>query len=290
MIKILMLVAVSLSLFAMEPLVNAEWLKAHLNDKDLVIVDLSSKKLYVKGHIPGAVQSGIGKWRKVNGKFALVRSMEEIETLMRRLGIGKESRVVVYSHHSNSKDMLKPSYVIWAMELYGFKNTAMLDGGLKAWRKAGGKLSKAIPAVEPGDFEASFHPKMAVDLKGVEARIGKVRMLDARPAVFYFGARKQPALKRAGHVSGASSYFWKYSFNDDGTMKPAATIEAMLVDGMGLDPEKEIVTYCTGGLETSMNYFVLHRLLGFTKAKLYDASMKEWANRDDTPMTKYRWE
>ncbi len=64
----------------------------------------------------------------------------------------------------------------------------------------------------------------------------------------------------------------------------------MLVDGLGLNPKKELITYCTGGLETSMNFFVLHRLLGFEKIRLYDASMKEWANRDDTPMTKYRWE
>ncbi len=63
----------------------------------------------------------------------------------------------------------------------------------------------------------------------------------------------------------------------------------MLVDA-GSDPKKNVITYCTGGLETSMNWYVLHRVLEFSKARLYDASMKEWANDTDTPLTKYRWE
>ena len=64
----------------------------------------------------------------------------------------------------------------------------------------------------------------------------------------------------------------------------------MLIEGLGLDPNKEVITYCTGGLETSMNWFVLHRILGFKKARLYDASMKQWANDPRMPLTKYRWE
>ncbi|WP_353663165.1 rhodanese-like domain-containing protein [Hydrogenimonas sp. SS33] len=288
--KIVMAALFAASAFAMEPLVSAPWLKAHLGEKDLVVVDVSSRKLYVKGHIPTAVQSGIGKWREAHGSYALVRSASEIEKEMRRLGISKESRVVVYSHHSNSKDMLKPTYVIWAMERYGFKRTALLDGGLPAWKRAAGTLSTKEPEAKNGNFTAREHHEIGVDMDGVKARIGEVRMIDARPAVFYFGARKQPVLKRAGHIAGATSYFWKYSFNDDGTMKPVSTMKAMLVEGLGLDPTREVVTYCTGGLETSMNYFVLHRMLGFSKARLYDASMKQWANRSDTAMRKFVWE
>ena len=284
------LLAASVSLMAMDPLVSGEWVKEHLNDKDLIIVDISSKSTYRKGHIPGAVHTDIKEWRKAHGKHALVRPLEEVETLMRGLGIDNGSRVVVYSHHSNAKDILKPAYAVWAMELYGMKNTAILDGGIESFKKAGGKLQRLPVKHRTGGFKAEPNMDIAIDLDGVKKRIGSVRMLDARPAVFYFGAKKQKVLKRAGHISGATSYFWRYSFNSDGTMKPRAELKRMLVDGLGLDPQKELVTYCTGGLETSMNYFVLHRLLRFEKAKLYDASMKEWANRDDTPMRLFRWE
>ncbi len=285
-----MLLAASISLMAMEPLVSGEWLKEHLNDKDLVVLDISSKISYKKGHIPGAVQTDIKEWRKAHGKYALVRPLEEVESLMRELGINNGSRVVVYSHHSNAKDILKPAYAVWAMELYGMKSTAILDGGIESFKRAGGKLQRLPVKRRAGDFKAEPDMDIVIDLDGVKERIGSARMLDARPAVFYFGAEKQKVLKRAGHISGATSYFWRYSFNSDGTIKPRIELKKMLVDGLGLDPQKELVTYCTGGLETSMNYFVLHRLLGFKKAKLYDASMREWANRDDTPMRLFMWE
>ena len=289
--KIVWIGLTALAAWAMEPLVDAAWLKAHIHDKNLVIVDVSSAKLYEKeGHIPGAVQSGIGKWRKSHGRHALVRSAEEIQKQMRRLGISKDSQVVVYSHHSNAKDTLKPTYVLWAMERYGFKNGALLDGGLPAWKRAGGKLEKKRAANTPGDFTASAEDAVVADLSFVKGHLHEMRMLDARPAVFYFGARKQPVLDRVGHIPGATSYFWKYSFHDDGTMKPKEVLREMVVEGLGLSPETPVVTYCTGGLETSMNWFVLHRVLGFSKARLYDASLKELANRKDTPMARFKWE
>ncbi len=52
----------------------------------------------------------------------------------------------------------------------------------------------------------------------------------------------------------------------------------MIIEWLRLDPKKEVITYCTGGLETSMNWYILHRVLGFEKARLYDASMKKWAS------------
>ncbi len=284
------LLLAAMPLLAMEPLVDGRWLKAHLGEKDLVVIDLSSKALYTKEHIPGALHSDISKWRERHGKYALVRSIGEIETHMRALGIGNSSRVVIYSHHSGGKDTLKPAYVVWAMALYGMENTAILDGGLPGWKAAGGKVDALPVKRREGDFKGRFNPEIVVDLEGVRARLGKVAMLDARPAAFYFGAKKQKVLERAGHIAGATSYFWRYSFDDDGTLKPKSELTAMLVEGLGLDPKREVVTYCTGGLETSMNFFVLRRILGFEKVRLYDASMREWANREDTLMRRFRWE
>jgi len=80
-----------------------------------------------------------------------------------------------------------------------------------------------------------------------------------------------------------------HSFKGD-YFKDAALLKKMLVKGMNLHPDKATITYCTGGLETSMNFFVLHRLLGFTNIRLYDASMREWANDVTTPMSLYKWE
>ena len=275
--------------FAIEPVVSTQWLAKHLQDKDLVILDVSQPKAYAKGHIPGAINAPIGQWREHHGNYLLIKSPQKIQELLRNLGIDEKKEVLIYAHHSG-KDILKTSYIAWALELHGLKKSALLDGGLRKWKKAGLPLSTKHPAVTPSHYTVHLDPTLVIDKKGVYENIGKVRMIDARPAVYYFGAKKQKILPRAGHIPHATSYFWKYSFKDDGTFKPKETLLGILVGGLGLDPRKTLVTYCTGGLETSMNWFVTHRILGFEKARLYDASLKEWANDLKMPLTKYRWE
>ncbi|WP_457743837.1 sulfurtransferase [Sulfurimonas sp.] len=280
----------AMSLFAMEPLVNAEWLHKSLHEKNLVIIDVSNSSLYKQGHIPNSVNSPISNWREKHGKFALVKGKEAIEKEFKKLGINKDSQVVIYSHHSNQKDILKASYILWAMEYYGFKNTAMLDGGLVAWQEDLYDVShKRALVPKEGNFQVKADKNIVADMRIVKESIGKVNMIDARGSVFYFGAQKQPVLAKAGHVPHAKSYYWHYSFNGD-YLKNKALLKKMLVDGMGLDPKKATITYCTGGLETSMNFFVLHRILGFSNIRLYDASMKQWANDASNPMTLYKWE
>lgn len=291
MTRIFVLLAAAVSLFGMEPLVGGSWLLKQLEEKQLVIVDVSDKAAYELGHIPGAIWSGIERWRQPKGGAAAeVQSAEALQKEMRRLGIGKESAVVVYSHHLDGKDMLKATYVLWAMAYAGFENTALLDGGLNAYTAAGGTLSQVAEADRRGDYTVAVRPEMVATMDEVKAALHKVPMVDSRPAVFYFGADLQAVLKRPGHISGAKSYFWRYSVTNENRLKPSDELSVMIEAGLDLDKTKPLIIYCTGGLEASMNDFVFRRVLGFQKAKLYDASMKEWANRDDTPMTTFRWE
>ncbi|MCF6202015.1 MAG: sulfurtransferase [Hydrogenimonas sp.] len=287
--KYILIILTAVAVYAMPPLVDAQWLKSHIDDKDLVIVDVSSKKLYEKGHIQGSVNSPIQMWRKKAGDHLVVKDSAAIEKEMRRLGISKDSKVVLYSHHDNGKDTLKPAYVLWAMEYHGFKNSAILDGGIVGWKESGGKIIKDSAKPKSGNFVAKRDESLVADLNEVKSSIGVSVLIDARPPIYYFGAEKQKVLARAGHIPTAKSYFWRFSFKGD-YIKNRSVLKQMLEDGLELDPKKPIITYCTGGLETSMNFFILHRLLGFEKVRLYDASMKEWANREDTPMRKYRWE
>lgn len=288
--NLFLLAVAAVSLLAAEPVVTGEWLAKHFDDDNLVIVDVSNAEAYEAGHVPGAMNSGIERWRKGVGEHAEVRGARELQSELRRLGISGDATVVVYSHHLDNKDLLRSTYVLWAMEYAGVKNTALLDGGLKAYTAAGGSLSETDEADRKSGFSVRTNRGMIAALDEVRASLNKVAMIDSRPAVYYFGAERQGVLKRAGHISGAHSYFWRYNVTPDNRLKPQAQLSAMLEKGLGLDKNAPLIVYCTGGLEASMNYFVVHRVLGFSKAKLYDASMKEWGNREDTPMRIFVWE
>lgn len=289
--KIFILLMSVLSLSAMEPLVSGEWISQHKNDKNLIIIDVSSKEVYNAAHVSNAVQSGLSKWRQSKGKSAFeVRPIKEMEAEIQRLGINMDSNVVVYSHNLDTKDILTAPYIVWALEYFGVKNISMLDGGFDSYTKARGVLCIKEIIKPKGNFKANINQSMIINMANVKKLINKTTMVDSRPAMYYFGTQKQGVLKHAGHITGASSYSWKYSLNEDGTLKTKQVLSETIEKGMGLNKNDDLIIYCTGGLEASMNYFVFHKVLGFDKATLYDSSMLEWANRDDTPMTKYRWE
>jgi thiosulfate/3-mercaptopyruvate sulfurtransferase len=274
---------------ALEPLVSTEWVAANLG-KNLTLVDVSDAERYGKGHLPGAVSTAIGKWRMPREKHLVVRPEAEIGAHMRSLGIDNGSRVVLYAHIDTPKDFLKASYVYWAMKYHGLAHVAIMDGGYDKWLEEKRPTSTEAAQPSEGAFRASLQQERFADRKYVTSRIGAVPMLDARPTEYYFGLKSSPGVARAGHIEKATSYPWNYSVNADYTVKPKSELEPIFSKGLGLKKDQELIVYCTGGLETSFNYFVLEGYLGYRKVRLYDASMKEWGNREETPMARYRWE
>ncbi|MBN2870266.1 MAG: sulfurtransferase [Campylobacterales bacterium] len=284
------LIAGVVSLFAVEPLVSPQWLGKNMNNPSVRVVEVSEGGSYDLEHIPGASHTTIAAWRFDNGTFLSVRSVEEIEKEISRLGIDEKSEVVLYAPISEPKDLLKTSYIYWALNYYGIKNVGILDGGMKAWKNAQLPLTSEETMIKPTAFKARLDNGKIADLAYVKNHLGKLPMIDARPADMYLGITPTPTVKRNGHVEGAMSYSWNYSVDKEYLLKPRAMLERVFKEGYGLDKNKEILVYCTGGLETSYNYFVLSGVLGYKNVRLYDASMKEWGNREDTPMSQYRYE
>ncbi len=70
--------------------------------------------------------------------------------------------------------------------------------------------------------------------------------------------------------------------DDRQVFKPAPELRSLLSEA-GTSPKKETVVHCQAGIRTTMGVFVLS-LLGWERVRAYDASMAEWANRDDTPL------
>ncbi len=262
-----------------------------INDPKVVVVDVSDPKTYLaEGHLHGAVRTDISEWRIATDKHMSVKSASEIQSLMRRLGINSDSKILLYSHLNTPKDLLSTSYIYWAMKLYGANDVMIMDGGFKQWEKE--KRFNVHDDVKnsEGNFTAVIDSKRLADRSYVQRSIGNVAMIDARPPENYFGIKASDGVERLGHIPGAMSYFWMYSVTPELASKPKAELEKIFSQGFALSKHQEIILYCTGGLETSYNYFLLSAVLGYTNVKLYDGSMREWGNLPDTPMIQYKWE
>jgi len=278
------------SLFAIEPIVSASWLHENLSNKNLRLIHVSSEEDYLLEHIPSAQHTDIDKFRVASGSLLVVRSQSEIQTLLQNLGIDEKSEVVLYAPIGTPKDLLKTSYIYWALNYYGIKNIALLDGGMASYEASGHPLTDKVSAVSKSNYIAKINSELVADKSYVMQHLHKVPMIDARPAANYLGITPTATVARDGHIAGAMSYSWNFSVDNAYKIKEKAKLEKLFQEGYGLDKKSEVIVYCTGGLETSFNYFILHALLGYEKVRLYDASMKEWGNSNDTPMVQYTYE
>ena len=283
----LLVLLVTLSLYAHDAFINSTQLKQKLHSNDLVLIDTTDIKTFKKGHIPSAVQVDISKFRYwVDKTYLLMRSSSEIQDVARALGINQDSEVILYGHNKD-KEYLKASYIALALITNGFTNVSILNGGYGDWQyEYEDIISKKMLSVKKGNFKSKFNPSIVVNLEYVKAHIGKVPMIEARPKVYFTGERKSKGVRRLGHITGASSSFWRDKFNLDDTLKSDKKLNSIFLGKNKLNPDKEVIAYCTGGLEASMNWYILTQHLHYKDVKLYDASMKQWGNRDDTPMEK----
>jgi len=285
---LLTLLLTTLTLFANAAFISAQDLHKKLDDKNLVIIDTTDRERYSKGHIPNARQVEISAFRTVvDNKYELMRSPQEIEKIAQELGINNDSYVVLYGHNQ-PKELLKASYIAMALIVNGFTNISILDGGFSQWSNKFASeqtlISQETPPFAKGNFKAQYNPKVLVDMEYVKNQIGKVDMIEARERKYFDGAAQSPGVKRLGHIPNAQSSNWLDKFNTDEKVASETELKRIFFDEHKLDSKKEVITYCTGGLEASMNWYLLTQHFNFKNVKMYDASMKEWGNTESTPM------
>ena len=83
-----------------------------------------------------------------------------------------------------------------------------------------------------------------------------------------------------GHIPGAVNIHYSDFFLSNGAMKKTEEIK-QIVSAAGLDPSKETITYCHGGVTSCIGYSALEEI-GFEKLRMYDGSWAEFSSKSET--------
>ena len=123
---------------AAEPLVDADWLLANLNNPKLVVLDLQPQATYRRLHIPGAVHSDYADWRKPDPRNTpkMIPSVSSLEQLIGGLGIDNETQVVLVVTGRSASEMAAATRVYWTLKALGHDEVSILDGGLVAYAES----------------------------------------------------------------------------------------------------------------------------------------------------------
>jgi thiosulfate/3-mercaptopyruvate sulfurtransferase len=268
--------------------VSADWLAQNLSDPKVKIIEVSTEAgLYERGHIQNAVNF---VWHTdfVDPVNRDIVSQEKFTALAQKAGINKDSTVVLYGDKNN----WFAAWGAWIFNIYGQSDVRILDGGRVKWEKDARALTTAVPAAGNGNFVATkadntLRATLAKDVLPVATGKAKADLIDIRSADEFSGKIFAPAgfqelAIRAGHIPGAKNIPWGQNVNADGTFKSVADLKKLYADA-GIDGKQPIITYCRIGERSSLTWFVLSEILGYS-VKNYDGSWTEYGNSVGVPI------
>ena len=269
-------------------LVDADWVEAHLDDPNVVLVEVDEDtSAYAKGHLRGAVRLD---W-KTDLQDPVKRDFVDraaFEQLLSERGIGNDHTVVLYGGNNN----WFAAYAYWLLKLRGFDNVKLLNGGRKKWELESRELVQDVPSFSETGYRISGaeRPGIRVMRDEVISKVGSATgFVDVRSPEEYRGEKLAPdhlpqeQSQVPGHIAGAANIPWVKAANDDGTFKSADELKALYAD-QGITGDQEIIAYCRIGERSSHTWFALQELLGFGNVKNYDGSWTEYGSLVAAPV------
>jgi thiosulfate/3-mercaptopyruvate sulfurtransferase len=261
----------------MSALITAADLQHELGDDDLVVLDVQytldgqGPALYAQGHVPGApfvdLDAVLAGPPGDGGRHPLP-DVAVLQEGLRAAGIGDETRVVVYDQATS----LGAARAWWVLRWAGIEDVRVLDGGLAAWRAAGGAVSTEAVTPEPGEVHLEGDELVALDAEDAAATAKLGVLVDARSPERFRG-ESEPIDPVAGHIPGAVNVPMSELVTDDGRLRPAAQLRERFARE-GIDEVTVVGTYCGSGVTAAHTALALHE--AGVEADVYVGSWSEW--------------
>ncbi|WP_072628110.1 3-mercaptopyruvate sulfurtransferase [Serratia marcescens] len=264
-------------------LVTPQWLAQHINDENLVVIDvrmspvgLTPKKdmlaEFERGHIPGAVYFDIDDVAdKITALPHMLPTAAEFAAAAGQLGISERDTLVIY----DEGNQFSAPRGWWTFRNFGAERVYVLDEGLSGWTALGQALETGPAQPAPQTFNARFNADAVVDMRQVEQALGTpVQILDARAAPRFYAEAPEPrpGLHR-GHIPGSINIPYS-ELLENGRFKSLEALRQTFSD-KGVDMNGPIITSCGSGVTAAVLAFGLLSL-GAPQVKLYDGAWSEW--------------
>jgi len=261
-------------------LVTPQWLSAHLNDPNLVILTIGEESTFKAKHIGRAQFVSLRDISAPRPPTLEMPSPNALRETLTRYGISDNSRIIIYQ----SDEYVSPSTrVALTLEYAGLgANMSILDGGLDAWEKAGLATTTEVFTPKPGTLSPLVVHRVVVDANYVRDHVGKAgfAVVDGRDAATFDALDSHGNMHgRRGHIAGAHSVPFESLYASDNTLLPSTDLQRIFQKA-GVQPGDTIVGYCwIGQFATAMLFGA--RAAGHP-VLLFDGSWEDWGARDST--------
>lgn len=269
--------AIELSAYQNVKFLDGSW---HLNKAR------NAREDFAKERIPGAQYIDVDEvCDKTNPLPHMIPAPEYFAEYVSGLGISSDTHVIVYATH----EAFSMPRIWWMFRLFSHKRVSIVDGGLPAWKAAGGPIETGPPSIPSrGKFHARLKPELVTNWQEVldVVNTGKAQILDARSKARFLAQAPEPRPGVAGgHIPGSLSLpFTLLVKPDDVTSFRSKEEIKQAFEENGVILGAKTILSCGSGVTAAVLAFGLTQLgQDITSCPVYDGSWSEWGSRNDLP-------
>ena len=269
-------------------IVSAEWLKEHLEDADLILIDCCfslqepdrGRKQYEEQHIPGAyyfdLNADLSSTPQKHGGRHPLPNISELATKLSAIAVQSDNPSLIVAY-DNSR-LAFASRFWWLMRFLGHERVVLLDGGVDAWKEKGYAVTSDIPVATSGNFIPNPDYDWIVDIEAVKQRkdLPEVVLVDSRVRERYLG-EIEPIDPIAGHIPGAINYPWQEVTDGNGYIQ---AFEYQHNRWKKVKNAEQVIVYCGSGVTACVNLLSL-AIAGIKTTKLYAGSWSDWCSYEN---------
>jgi thiosulfate/3-mercaptopyruvate sulfurtransferase len=271
------------------PLVTSTWLNINFDNPNLIILDASLKENQssLKTDLAN-LQIKEARFFDIKETFSDTNSVlpntlpspEKFEIEAQKLGINKDSTIVIYDHLG----IYSSPRAWWMFKTMGHENVVVLDGGLPDWMKEGFSIEekKSNPTYAKGNFKAQFIPAFIKNkeqiLKNIQTE--KSLLIDARAENRFYGIGDEPRLGlRSGHIPGSINIPYTQLLQDGKFLSKEALLKILPLS------DKPLLFTCGSGVTACID-LLAYELISKNSKSVYDGSWTEWGQLENLPIEK----
>ncbi len=221
----------------------------------------NAHKVYLAGHISGAAFFDHLNFSDSGSIYEYMLAADEVlAEQIGAIGIANDSEVVVYT----TGVLACATRAWWILRYAGVENVRVLNGGLAAWKEAGGALEEGERSYPAARFDAHFTPEMFASMAEVQAANNMDGVLVENSLTQNWHDQE--------HIPGSSCLpLTDLTIGWDAFLAPDQLVARM----QGTGARGRIITYCGGGIAATLNAMA-HLIVGHENVAVYDGSLYEW--------------
>ena len=176
------------------------------------------------------------------------------------------------------------AHLWWLLRWVGHERVAVLDGGLAAWAKAGGKTESDEPQISQAVFHAQPDATRVATTDDILAAVNSAaefNLVDARDASRFIG-QSEPVDTVAGHIPGAINLPLSRNLDAQGFWRMPGELEQLWAEVLAERLDTAVTVMCGSGV-TACHLVLSAQLAGLAEPKLYVGTWSEWIRDASRP-------